>query len=312
MSFRRIFLVKCLLLLFPSVKCSSSSWVYRAVNDTALLSPAAALLPESTDQVTWSRGRQRLVQLRGSSTKHFVNKEQCRCAMLHNRTLQIRRLQAEDSGTYTVMAYLQGKLQAEENITLFVQEPVPQPILISKCGNKNISVKCEAKQKAKDEAFLIELIQPNGKKIQKNATMLEWHGWNPGTFRCVAKNKVSEKMAEKVIKCPGKMDFYLILSIAGGAVFFVIFVICLVYCIRRKKTKRREVYDEERAMHSLPMDSKRGTRELPQTPPKATPKQLRVQQRPLPPQPLEQPLPPRPQPRPRAQPRTPNLPRERP
>ncbi|XP_056356954.1 T-cell surface antigen CD2 isoform X2 [Oenanthe melanoleuca] len=309
MNFRRIFLVKCLLLLFPSVKCSSSSWLHKAVNDTALLSIPAALPRGSMDQVTWSRGRQRLVQLRGSSTRHFVNKEQCRCALLRNGTLQIRRLRTEDGGTYTVMVYLRGKLQAEENITLLVQEPVPQPILISECGNKNISVKCEAKQKAKDEAFIIELIQPNGKKIQKNATVLEWHGWNPGTFRCVAKNKVSEKMAEKVIKCSGKMDFYLILSIAGGAVFFVIFVICLIYCIRRKKTKRSEVYEEERAMHSLPVASQKGTRELPQTPPKATPKQVRVQQRPLPPQPPEQP---RPQPRPRARPRAPNLPRERP
>lgn len=63
-------------------------------------------------------------------------------------------------------------------------------------------------------------------------------------------------------------------------------------------------------MHT--MERERGMRELPQTPSKAIPRQLRVQQRPLPPQPQEQPLPPRPQPRPRAQPRTPNLPRERP
>lgn len=61
-----------------------------------------------------------------------------------------------------------------------------------------------AKEKAKDEAFMIELIQPNGKKTQKNATMLEWRGWNSGVFRCIAKNQVSEKMAEKVIKCSGK------------------------------------------------------------------------------------------------------------
>ncbi|KAF4797935.1 T-cell surface antigen CD2 [Turdus rufiventris] len=162
--------------------------------------------------------------------------------MLRNGTLQIQRLEKEDSGNYTVMVYRDGKLKAEENTMFFVQEPVPQPILISQCGKKNVSVKCETKKKAKDEAFIIELTQPNGKKIQKNATMLEWQGRNLGTFRCVAKNQVSEKMAEKVIECPGKMDFYLILSIAGGAVSFVIFVVCLIYCIRRKKAKRREVY----------------------------------------------------------------------
>ncbi|XP_032908256.1 T-cell surface antigen CD2 isoform X2 [Catharus ustulatus] len=312
MNFRRIFLVKCMLLLFPSVKCFNTSWVYRAVNETALLSIAAPLTPGNSYYVIWNKGGQRLVQLRGTNTKYFVNREQCRCAMLRNGTLQIQRLQKEDSGNYTVMVYQDGKLKAEEKTIFFVQEPVPQPILTFRCGKKNVSVKCEAKQKAKDEAFTTELTQPNRKKIQNNSTTLEWHGRNFGMFRCVVKNQVSENMAEKVIECPGKMDFYLILSIAGGAVSFVIFVICLIYCIRRKKAKRREVYEEERAMHTLPVEREKGTRELPQTPSKATPRQLRVQQRPLPPQPQEQPLPPRPQPRPRAQPRTPNLPRERP
>lgn len=64
-------------------------------------------------------------------------------------------------------------------------------------------------------------------------------------------------------------------------------------------------------MQTLPMDRERRVRELPQTPFTPTPKQLRVQQRPLPqPQELQQVVPPRP--RPRTQPRTPNLPRERP
>nr|XP_031361721.1 T-cell surface antigen CD2 [Lonchura striata domestica] len=317
MNFRRIFLVKCLLLLFPTVKCISTSWIYKAVNETALLSITA---PGNIYEATWTRGGQRLVQIKDNKTKHFVNKEQCRCAILRNGTLQIQRVEKVDSGNYTVMVYQKdGKLKAEENVIFFVQEPVPQPVLIAECRNKSVSVKCEAKQKAKneakekgkDEAFTIELTQPNGKKIQKNATVLEWHGWNSGTFRCVAKNQVSEKMTEKAIKCSGKMDFYLILGIAGGAVFFVIFVICLIYCIRRKKTKRNEVYEEERVMQTLPMDRENGMRELSQPPSRPTPKQLRVQQRPLPPQPQE-PQQPRPQPRPRTQPRTPNLPRQRP
>ncbi|XP_015503840.1 T-cell surface antigen CD2 isoform X3 [Parus major] len=200
MNFRRIFLVKCLLLLFPSVKCSSTSWIYKAVNETALLSITA---PGSFHEATWTKGRQRLVQIKGNSARHFVNKDQCRCAILRNGTLQIKSVEKGDSGNYTVMAYQQdGKLKAEENIMFFVQGPVPQPILTAECGNKSVSVKCEAKEKAKDEAFLMELTQPNGKTIQKNATVLEWHGSNSGTFRCVAKNQVSEKMAEKIIKCP--------------------------------------------------------------------------------------------------------------
>lgn len=60
------------------------------------------------------------------------------------------------------------------------------------------------KQKTKNETFTIELTQDKIKKIRKNETMLEMHTRNSGTFRCVVKNQVSEKMAEKVIKCSGK------------------------------------------------------------------------------------------------------------
>lgn len=100
---------------------SNTSWVYRAVNETALLSIAAPLIPGNSYYVIWTKGGQRLVQLRGTNTKYFVNREQCRCAMLRNGTLQIQRLQKEDSGNYTVMVYQDGKLKAEENTIFFVQ-----------------------------------------------------------------------------------------------------------------------------------------------------------------------------------------------
>ncbi|NWY17578.1 CD2 protein, partial [Aphelocoma coerulescens] len=112
----------------------------------------------------WTKGGQRLVQIKNGRTRHYVNKDQCRCAMLRNGTLQIQRLEKADSGNYTVLVYQQdGKLKAEENIMFFVQgfqkekachmcsfpsfsEPVPQPILSAECRNKNVSVKCEVKQ----------------------------------------------------------------------------------------------------------------------------------------------------------------------
>ncbi|KFO57455.1 hypothetical protein N302_03496, partial [Corvus brachyrhynchos] len=111
----------------------------------------------------WTKGGQRLVQIKNDRTRHYVNKDQCRCAMLRNGTLQIQRLEKADSGNYTVLVYQQdGRLKAEENIMFFVQgernhvtcgcsfpsfsEPVPQPILNAECRNKSVSVKCEVKQ----------------------------------------------------------------------------------------------------------------------------------------------------------------------
>ncbi|XP_017686213.1 PREDICTED: T-cell surface antigen CD2 [Lepidothrix coronata] len=309
MNFGRIFLVKCLLLLFSSVKCSVVNRLYKAVNETALLNITA---PGSIYHAIWKRDGQRLVQLKDNDVKYFVNKDQCRCKILQNGTLQIRQVVKGDSGNYTVTVYERdGKWKAEEKTSFFVQEPVPQPILSTECMNRTVSVKCEVDHKAKGEEFTIELTQPNGRKIQKNAAMLELQTRHSGTFRCAVKNQVSEKMVEKAIKCSGKLDLYLILSIAGGALVFVISVIWLIYCIRRRKAKRREGDDEQRMMQTLPAECDRAMRELPPTPYAPTPKQVRVQQRPLPqPQGQQQPQPPRP--RPRTQPRTPNHPKERP
>ncbi|KFW84107.1 hypothetical protein N305_13321, partial [Manacus vitellinus] len=108
----------------------------------------------------WKRDGQRLVQLKDNDVKYFVNKDQCRCKILQNGTLQIRQVVKGDSGNYTVTVYERdGKWKAEEKTSFFVQgernhlrcacpfssfsEPVPQPILSTECMNKTVSVKCE-------------------------------------------------------------------------------------------------------------------------------------------------------------------------
>ncbi|XP_069725766.1 T-cell surface antigen CD2 [Phaenicophaeus curvirostris] len=310
MNFWRIFLVKSFLLLFPSVKCSVSKWIYMAVNESALLNITA--VTGSIYDATWLRDRKRFLQIKDRKVKYYVNKEQCRCKIFLNGTMQIEQVRKEDSGKYTVTVYQQdGRLKAEEDLMFIVQEPVPQPILTAECRNKTVSVKCEAKQKTEHETFIIELTQGKSKIIQNNATSLELITQYSGMFRCVFKNQVSKKMSEKVIKCSGQLDFYLILSIAGGAIFFVIFMILVIYCIRKKKAESLENEDEEQMMQARQLEPEMVVRELPQPPCNPTPKQLRVQQRPLPqPQMQQQALPP--QPRPRTPQRTPNHPRGRP
>ncbi|XP_074959019.1 T-cell surface antigen CD2 [Phalacrocorax aristotelis] len=305
MNFRRIFLVKCLLLLFPSVKCSVTNPIYMPVNESALLSITAT---GNIYEATWLRDKVKLLQIKDNKVRYYVNKEQCRCKIFPNGTLQIEQVVKEDSGEYKVIVYQKdGKLKAEENTMFIVQEPVPQPVLSAECRNK--TVKCEVKQKTKNEIFIIELTNDKNKQVV-NGTNVELPVQRSGTFRCVVKNQVSKKMTEKVIKCSGQLDFHLILSIAGGVIFFVIFVTLLIYCIK-KKAERPEDVDEEQMMQARKVDSEIVSRELPQPPCNPTPKQLRVQQWPQPqPKVQQQALPPRP--RPRTQQRTPNHPRERP
>ncbi|XP_009681007.2 T-cell surface antigen CD2 [Struthio camelus] len=309
MNLKRIFLVKCLLLLFPSVKCAVTKWIYRAVNDSALLHvPAAGTVHE----VTWMRDEKKLLQIKDMKTKYYVNKGQCRCKILLNGTLQIEQLVKNDSGKYGVLVYgKDGKFKAEEDTMLVVQEPVPQPNLSIYCVNRSILVTCEVKQKTDDHTFMIEVTRDKTKKIQKNATKVEFHTHYSGPFKCVVKNQASEKSTEKKIKCSGQLDLYLILSIAGGLIFFAVFMALLIYCIRKKRAERLEEDDEERMMQIRQVDTEMMVRELPQPPSNPPLKQARVQQRPLPqPQMQQQAVPPRP--RPRTQQRTPNRPRERP
>ncbi|XP_010155393.1 PREDICTED: T-cell surface antigen CD2, partial [Eurypyga helias] len=205
MNFKRIFLVKCLLLLFPSVKCSITNPIYMAVNESALLSFAAAA--GSVYDATWLKDRKKLLQIKNKAVKYYVNREQCRCKVFPNGTLQIEQVVKEDSGKYTVIVYEKnGVLRAEEDKMFIVQEPVPQPVLSGECMNKTLSVTCEVKQKTKDETFTIEIIHEKRKIIQKNVTRSELHTHYSGMFRCVAKNQVSEKAAEKVITCSGAVQ----------------------------------------------------------------------------------------------------------
>ncbi|KAF1491306.1 hypothetical protein FQV08_0014382, partial [Pygoscelis antarcticus] len=111
----------------------------------------------------WLRDRKRLLQIKDKTVKYYVNKDQCRCKIFLNGTLQIERVVKEDSGKYTVTVYQEdGKLNAEEDIMFIIQgernhlrhacplssfsEPVPQPILSGECMNKTVSVTCEVKQ----------------------------------------------------------------------------------------------------------------------------------------------------------------------
>ncbi|KFP36171.1 hypothetical protein N324_04516, partial [Chlamydotis macqueenii] len=111
----------------------------------------------------WLRDRKMLLQIKEKTVKYYVNKDQCRCKLFLNGTLQIKQVGKEDSGKYTVSVYQKdGKLKAEEVKMLIVQgerthlrcacpfssfsEPVPQPIISAECMNKTVSVKCEVKQ----------------------------------------------------------------------------------------------------------------------------------------------------------------------
>jgi len=91
--------------------------IYKAVNETALLNFTA----ENMHETVWSRGNEKLLQIKDKKIKYYVEKTRCRCKVLLNGTLRIERLVKEDSGIYKVSAYdKNGKLKADETVVLIV------------------------------------------------------------------------------------------------------------------------------------------------------------------------------------------------
>lgn len=93
--------------------------IYMAVNESALLSVTGA---GGIYDATWQRDQKRLLQIKDNIVKYYVTRDQCRCTVFLNGTLQIERVVKEDSGKYTVTVYHpDGKLKVEEDTMFIVQ-----------------------------------------------------------------------------------------------------------------------------------------------------------------------------------------------
>uniref|UniRef100_K7FTM7 CD2 molecule n=1 Tax=Pelodiscus sinensis TaxID=13735 RepID=K7FTM7_PELSI len=298
---------------------------------------------KKTDEIRWYKDNSVIMKLKNNDITNYMKKEAYN--MSQNGTLQIHRLVKEDSGNYKVQVYnVEGKLKMEKNFHLIIQDHVSKPKITWTCSKKTVKVICEVNQTDKASIHLLQNNKavPGNKPASANGKLkIEFTYRNttfPAKFQCEVKNDADKKTVEQEIRCSelGSLDIVLILSIAGGAVFFVIFLALLIYCIRKKRAER---YDEEALLrtiiyqlvseplgHSVPTlnhiwplvfqkweppDVPPKIRdELPQVPAHAPQRQPRQQQRPAP-----QPHPPHqaklPQPRPRTQPKSPSHMKER-
>ncbi|KAM7179820.1 T-cell surface antigen CD2 [Macrochelys suwanniensis] len=317
MNFKGIFLAKCLVVLFSCVKGSANEAhkAYGILGGSVFLN-IPDFQVEKPHEIRWFKLAILLMKVKNSTVKTYRDKEKYN--LFFNGTLKIDRLVEEDSGNYKVTVYDdRGSLQVEKNLTLSVQEIVSKPEIKRTCSQKSITVKCEVKQKKKPG---IRLLQNNSilsvrEPTNTNGTWQIQYQYSAkiqtAKFQCEVKNDVSKKTTDQEIKCSGPLDIVLIVSIAGGAVVFVIFLALLIYCIRKKRAERHEEQDEETPMKIRQVKDESKYRELPQPPGHAPPKQPRQQQRP-PPQAQTQYQGGPPRPRPRAQQKSPSHMTERP
>ncbi|KAM9173309.1 LOW QUALITY PROTEIN: T-cell surface antigen CD2-like [Pangshura tecta] len=242
-NFRGIFLAKCLVVLFSCVKGSSNEApkIYGIQNGSVFLN-IPDFKVEKQQEITCSNSL-RLTKGKDSYVKYY--KDRRKYEMFSNGTLKIDCLVEEDSGNYKVTVYNgMGSLQVEKNLILSLQEIVSKPEIKWICSQK-IKVTCEVKQKNKPALHLLHnrMLSVNG-PIYTNGT---WKIEYPpkariltAEFQCEVKNDVSKRTDDQKIKCSGLLDIVLIGSIAGGSVFFIIFLALLIYCIRKKRAERYE------------------------------------------------------------------------
>lgn len=313
MSIRGILLAKCLVVLFFCVTGSSDE-VYKVLDDFAFLTISDFSI-QKTDEIRWYKDNSVIMKLKNNDITYYMKKEAYN--MSQNGTLQIHLQVKEDSGNYTVQVYnVEGKLKMEKNFRLIIQDHVSKPKITWTCSKKTVKVICEVNQTDKASIHLLQNNKavPGNKPAPANGKLkIEFTYRNttfPAKFQCEVKNDADKKTVEQEIRCSGSLDIVLILSIAGGAVFFVIFLALLIYCIRKKRAERYDEEEEERSMQNQKMSDELKYRDLPQVPAHAPQRQPRQQQRPAP-----QPHPPHqaklPQPRPRTQPKSPSHMKER-
>nr|XP_033796307.1 T-cell surface antigen CD2 isoform X2 [Geotrypetes seraphini] len=195
-----------------------------------------------------------------------------RCKISDNGNLWIEELKKDDERIYTVNVYKSdGTLKQKEQFNLTVIESVSSPKVGFVCAKKSILLICEVDMKGspKISLFLKDNLLEHFEKfydtipINKTRTVnINDSGKN---FKCISQNEVSEKSAQINIDCPPEKEFNLIfvLSIAGGAVLFLIILSVIIYCLRRR-ARPKSIPGEIAELSAMESVSRSSQRQLPE------------------------------------------------
>lgn len=259
---------------------------------------------EMPADVTWLKGAYRLAQIKDNGR----NKSNAGYTIFANGTLMINNLTEENAGTnYLMRAFNHDGMEIlKQKFTLVVQEFL-RPQLLDNCSGKILT--CEVTYKKPPPPKLVLLF--NNQQVNniggpfytnESVTLNYTLKTHSGNFICEASNNASTQRVKKEINCSdptGNMFFYLI--IGGSIVVFIIILAVLIYCIRWKRAKRRELEAEERELQTriavenglkyrkLPQPPVRGASNQPLQPLKPPPLHSEVPQQAGPPQPRPRP-----------------------
>ncbi|XP_041437303.1 T-cell surface antigen CD2-like [Xenopus laevis] len=236
-------------LLLHSGWAAKTDPVYVALNDPVLLNipdyPNAEKL-----QVTWRDGNGVLMGKFKTSSAYDQTKG-CECELFRNGSLYLNRLGTVGNKTYKVEVFEQsGKAKTTAFLLVTVIERVRSPILNYTCAGKKINLRCDLPEGSTPTRMELSWNNKLIKESDKSQSLQATETVKSGKLICSARNQVSQTNQSEEIDCPKDtpgLDLYIMIAIAGGVVTFLIFVITLIYFVRRRCCHQESRNGEEEA-----------------------------------------------------------------
>ncbi|XP_063806634.1 T-cell surface antigen CD2 isoform X2 [Pseudophryne corroboree] len=233
-------------LLVPGLVTQQETAIRVAVDRSVLLKiPGCSL--SNMDEVQWKKNRNAFLAKRKKTV--IDNDSECGCALQENGDLLVHRA---ESSLYNVLVYHNdGKQKCNGSISVTAEEPVDGPRIESNCTAKNVVIRCSISAGTDPNVIILWNNHTKGNFKGKSHSVSINLKEQPGTVICVAKNTVSKEQQTKEINCSkGSLfnpdwDIYLILSIAGGCVAFVIFLILVIYLVKQRPCSNNRSIEED-------------------------------------------------------------------
>ncbi|XP_071988199.1 T-cell surface antigen CD2 [Engystomops pustulosus] len=248
----------CFILLLSGTAVTKDSVIYTAPERTVALNiPACSVSDDNT--VEWETNNTRLA-------KWFVMKPQlydfCNssCILYKNGSLIIPSPKEKNS-QYTVKVFNRnGSAKCTKLLEVVVQDILEQPMLEYNCSGKTTSIICSSD--ASRPFNLTLYYNSKTETTSENRKIFINTKEQKVEVTCSISNRVSASRTTHSIRCI-VWDIYLIVSIAGGSVAFIIFIALVFYTVKykpwRSHTSRDDVEVSGLQNHPVP-------RQLPQPP----------------------------------------------
>ncbi|XP_044531963.1 T-cell surface antigen CD2 [Gracilinanus agilis] len=197
---------------------------------------------EGADDIRWFKELTLIAKIK--QNEHIFLRNNTTYEISANGTLKIKELTSLSGGSYKVSVYHKnGTNLLEKILILHVMKAVSQPIMTLDCTKR--SVICEVQNETNAELTLYDNgTQPLKKGTVKSEEMrlkYTWPDLPPRQFRCVVKNKASEKEVVEQNPCTEKvLDIYHILSICAAGMILLIFLLLLIFCFQRRKKQKAD------------------------------------------------------------------------